>query len=72
MAKETEAQRNLPSDEGRDNDPHKRGEDATQPGVNTMSTSKNDDDNQHLTRTASDEFREDGPGDEKADKRYDQ
>lgn len=72
MQKNGEPERNLPADKGRNNDPHKMGEDATQPGVNTISESKNDEANQHLTRTASDNFQEDQPGDEKADKRYDE
>lgn len=72
MKKDTDPKRNLPADEGRQNDPHKRDEDARQPGVNTISPSENDEANQHLTRTASDNFREDEAGDEKADKAYDE
>lgn len=53
-----EFNRNNPSDEGRDNDPNIRDESAAQPGVNTMSSAKNDDANQHLTRTAADNFDE--------------
>lgn len=72
MKENTEPERNLPADEGRRNDPHKRDEDARQPGVSTMSESENDEANQHLTRTTSDNFREDKEGDEKADKRFDE
>lgn len=72
MENAKDPKRNLPSDEGRRNDPHKRDEDARQPGVNTMSSSENDEANQYLTRTASDGFREDGAGDAKADKKFDE
>ena len=72
MTDSTDPKRNRPSDEGKDNDPNIRDESAVQPGVSTLSTSKNDEINQHLTRTASDNFREDSGGDEKADKRFDE
>lgn len=72
MQETTDPKRNVPADEGRRNDPHKRDEDARQPGVNTLSSSENDEANQHLTRTASDNFQESKPGDEKADKRFDE
>ena len=72
MQDNTEPKRNIPAEEDRRNDPHIRDEDARQPGVNTMSSTENDDVNQHLTRTASDDFREDSEGDEKADKRFDE
>lgn len=49
--------RNRPAEERRGNDPHIRDESAQQPGTNTMSSSDTDDVNQHLTRTASDDFR---------------
>jgi hypothetical protein len=49
--------RNIPSDEGRRNDPHIRDESAQQPGVNTLSSSDFDDENQRTTKTASDSFR---------------
>ena len=72
MEKNTDPKRNVPSDEGRSNDPHIRDEDARQPGVNTMSSGPNDDANQHLTKTTSDNFIEDSEGDEKADKKFDE
>lgn len=72
MSNTTDPKRNLPSDKGTQNDPHKRDEDARQPGLNTISSSPNDEDNQNLTRTASDNFKKDGPGDDKADKRFDE
>ena len=72
MENTTDPKRNLPAEEGRRNDPYKRDEDARQPGLNTNSTGPNDEINEHLTRTTSDGFREDSPGDEKADKRFDE
>jgi hypothetical protein len=52
--------RNRPADEGRQNDPDLRDDSAAQPGVSTMSSSSADDDNQDLTETAADSFREEG------------
>ena len=72
MKNSTDPKRNVPEEEGRNNDPHMRDEDARQPGLNTISSAENDDVNQHLTRTASDDFKEDRPGDEKADKNFDE
>lgn len=51
--------RNRPADQGRNNDPFTRDDSAQQPGVNTMSNSENDEQfNESVTRTASDNFRE--------------
>jgi len=72
MQENTDPKRNVPADEGRKNDPYVRDEDARQPGVNTLSSAPNDEANQHLTRTASDSFRKDSNGDEKADKKFDE
>ena len=63
--------RNRPTEEGRRNDPNLRDEDARQ-GGNAMSSSETDSAKENLTRTSSDNFREDKPGDEKADKRFDE
>lgn len=63
--------RNTPSEKGRNNDPYMRDEDARQ-GGNTMSSSDTDSAKENLTRTTSDGFHEDSPGDEKADKRFDE
>lgn len=71
MQEEKDITRNRPTDVGRHNDPNLRDEDARQ-GANTMSTSETDSAKENLTRTSSDNFREDGPGDEKADKRFDE
>ncbi|HVF81068.1 MAG TPA: hypothetical protein VM884_04005, partial [Flavisolibacter sp.] len=66
MTDSTDPKRNRPADEGKQGDPNIRDESAVQPGVSTLSSSDNDAVNQHLTRTASDSFREDSDGDEKA------
>ena len=63
--------RNRPTQEGHRNDPNLRDEDARQ-GANTMSTSDPDGAKENITRTASDNFREDGEGDAQADKRFDE
>jgi hypothetical protein len=63
--------RNRPTEKGERNDPNLRDEDARQ-GSNTMSTSETDSSKENLTRTSSDNFREDSSGDEKADKRFDE
>jgi hypothetical protein len=70
MQEEKEFVRNRPTEKGTQNDPNLRDEDARQ-GANTMSTSNTDGGKDNLTRTSSDNFREDSPGDEKADKRFD-
>ena len=71
MQEEKEITSNRPTEEGRRNDPYLRDEDARQ-GANTMSSSETDGAKENLTRTTSDNFREDSPGDEKADKRFDE
>ena len=71
MENTTDPKRNRPTEKGERNDPNIRDEDAGQPGVKTISSGNNDDANQHLTKTASDDFREDKAGDENADKRFD-
>lgn len=71
MQDEKDITRNRPTEEGRRNDPNLRDEDARQ-GGNTMSTSETDSAKENLTRTTSDNFREDSDGDEKADKRFEE
>lgn len=70
MQDDKDITRNKPSEEGSQNDPNIRDEDARQ-GANTMSSSPTDGAKENKTRTSSDNFREDGDGDEKADKRFD-
>ncbi|RYZ19802.1 MAG: hypothetical protein EOO16_18885 [Chitinophagaceae bacterium] len=62
-------QRANPSDEGRRNDPNVRDESGAQPGVNTMSSSKYDEENQHTTKTAGDGYKT--PFGSDADKTFD-
>ena len=70
---EKDIQRNIPSDEGRKNDPHIRDESAAQPGINTVSSAPNDAANQNTTETASDNFRtEEWNSDAKADPSFDE
>ncbi len=71
MQDEKDITRNRPTEEGRQNDPNLRDEDARQ-GANTMSSSETDSAKENITRTASDNFREDSDGDDKADKRFDE
>lgn len=53
-----EFHRNLPSDEGRRKDPDRREESGQQPGAQTYSSSDTDGNNQNLTKTAGEGFRE--------------
>lgn len=71
MQEKNDITRNRPTEKGRQNDPNLRDDDGRQ-GANTMSTSETDSAKENLTRTASDNFREDSEGDEKADKRFDE
>ena len=71
MKENTDPLRNRPSDDGAHNDPNIRDESALKPGTYTISDSKTDDVNNHLTKTASDSFRE-GVADKKADTRFDE
>ena len=68
----TDPKRNKPADEGRDNDPNIRDESAFQPGMSTVSSSDYDGDNEQLTKTAADDFREDVDRDKKADPAFDE
>lgn len=65
--KQDDVTRNRPAEEGRKNDPDLRDRSAEQPGVSTMSSSKTDEANQHLTETAADNFRENDSKDNNAD-----
>ena len=64
--------RNKPTEEGRNNDPNLRDESAAQPGINTISNSDYDDDNEELTKTAADHFREENDLDAHADPSFDE
>lgn len=68
----TDPKRQVPTEEGSNNDPNLRDESAPQPGIETISNSDYDDDNQELTRTAVDDFRTDVDRDPNADKTFDE
>jgi hypothetical protein len=59
MEKEKEPQRNKTADQGKNNDPGLRDQSQQQPGVQTRSSNDSDESDQRLTKTASDNFRED-------------
>lgn len=71
MNKNTDPKRNLGAEKERSDDPQLRDEDGRQPGANTISKSANDEANEHLTKTASDNFNEE-ENDKRADKRFDE
>ncbi|RYZ00093.1 MAG: hypothetical protein EOO11_02765 [Chitinophagaceae bacterium] len=66
---EEQQERARPTDEGRRNDPNIRDETAPQPGVNTLSSSVYDEENQRTTKTGADGFKT--PFGDKADKTFD-
>jgi len=68
----TDPRRKVPTEKGRDNDPNLRDETAIQPGISTVSNSDYDDDNEELTETAADDFREDDQNDSKPDPSFDE
>ena len=68
----TAPRRNKPTEEGRDNDPNLRDESAIQPGINTVSNSDYDDDNEELTKTAADDFREEDTDEATPDPSFDE
>ncbi len=64
--------RNRPADKGRNNDPYTRDDSGQQPGVSTMSNSGNNEEfNERLSSTASDNFREKNFGSD-ADSAFDE
>lgn len=71
MKENTNPLRNRPSEVGAENDPNIRDESALKPGADTISSTDTDDVNNHLTKTASDGFRE-AHQDERADARFDE
>jgi hypothetical protein len=68
----TDPSRNKPTEAGKNDDPNLRDESAFQPGVSTVSNSGYDDDNQELTKTAADDFREQNDQDPNADRSFDE
>lgn len=68
----TDPQRNVPAEEGRNSNHNYRDESAIQPGVSTITTSDYADDNQKITKTAADDFREKVNTDPNADRSFDE
>ena len=68
----TDPRRNRQTEKGRNNDPNLRDESAIQPGISTVSNSNYDDQNEELTKTAADDFREDDDFDPRADRSFDE
>ena len=67
----TDPRRNKRGEEGRNEDPDLRDESASQPDINTVKSS-DDDDNEQLTRTAADDFRTTDDSDRGADPSFDE
>lgn len=67
-----EPRRNVPAEQGSNNDPNLRDESAAPPGVNTVSNSDYDEANEELTETAADGFRTETDEDPQADRSFDQ
>jgi len=67
-----ELRRNEPAEKGENKDSNLRDESASQPGISTVSNSNYDDDNEELTKTAADDFREEKNLDGNADPNFDE
>jgi hypothetical protein len=67
-----EPMRNMPTEEGKRNDPDLRDDSAIQPGVETISNSEYDEENEKLTKTGADDFRTRDDKDPGADKAFDE
>jgi hypothetical protein len=63
--------RNRPAGDGKDHDPDLRDRSAIQPGTSTISKSSTDKDNEALTKTGADDFREE-KDDDRADPSFDE
>ncbi len=67
-----EPHRNEPANKGENNDPNFRDESALQPGIATVSGNTYADDNEELSETAADDFREEKNFDANADPVFDE
>ena len=65
-------QRNEPAEKGENNDSNLRDESASQPGISTVSMSTYDKDNEELSKTAVDDFREETNLDQNSDPSFDE
>lgn len=72
MENNDDTKRSRPSEDEKDNDPNLRDETALPPGVQTISGSSYDEANQHLTKTASDNFSPDTDFGKGADPAFDE
>ena len=70
--KQIDPKRNKSADEGNNEDPQLRDDSVIRPGTSTVSTGKNDEDNEHLTETAANDFRTDEETGAKPDRTFDQ
>lgn len=64
--------RNKPTEKERDNDPNLRDATAIQPGISTVSNSDYDNENEKLTKTGADDFREEDNSDDHSDISFDE
>lgn len=71
MNNKTDNKRNRPFESGENNDPNLRDETGLQPGISTIASSDYEDENSHLTETASDDFLDTDFG-KGADKAFDE
>lgn len=70
--KQLDPKRNKAADDGRNDDPQLRDDSLVRPGASTVSKGKNDEDNEHLTETAADDFKTDDEEGPKPDRTFDQ
>ena len=70
--KQIDPKRNKTADEGNNDDPQLRDDSVIRPGVNTISTGANDEDDEHITETAADDFKADNESGAKPDRTFDQ
>jgi hypothetical protein len=72
MKENQEDSRNRPTEKGDGNDPFLRDQFTPKRGVNTISKGKSDEDNEHLTETAKDDFRTNDEENKNADPSFDE
>ena len=64
--------RNKAAEDGNNDDPQLRDDSMIQPGVNTVSSGKNDDADEQLTQTSADDYKTDDQDEAKPDRTFDQ
>jgi hypothetical protein len=70
--KQSDPKRNKSAEEGKNDDPQLRDDSGIRPGINTVSTGKNDEDDNRLTETAADNFKTENQSEAKPDRTFDQ